>query len=88
MEIAIIGCIGGIIGCVMGVLSFFSSRKDKSNKDTKDGSYHLGQIDTRLKNIEEVLEKIQTKLDIQEEEIDVKIEKAIKTHEKMYHKGV
>ena len=87
MEIAIIGCIGGIIGCIMGVLSFFTSRKDKSNKDTKDGSYHLGQIDTRLKNIEKVLEQIQTKLDTQEEEIDSRIEKAMENHIKIYHKG-
>lgn len=87
MAIAIIGCIGGIVGCIMGVLGYFSNRKDKSNKDTKDGSYHLGQIDTRLKNIEEVLEKIQNKLDTQEQEIDGKIEKAIENHIKMYHRG-
>ena len=87
MATTIIGCIGGIIGCVMGVLGLVFSRKDKSNKDTKDGSYHLGQIDTRLKNIEEVLEKIQNKLDIQEEEIDTKIEKAMENHIKIYHKG-
>ena len=83
----VISCIVGIIGCTIGIIGFFKGREDKSNKDTKDGSYHLGQIDTRLKNIEEVLEKIQNKLDIQEEEIDTKIEKAMENHIKIYHKG-
>ena len=54
----VISCIVGIIGCTIGIIGFFKGREDKSNKDTKDGSYHLGQIDTRLKNIEEILEQL------------------------------
>ena len=76
-----------IIGVVISVSSFALNRKDKSNKDTKDESYHLGQIDNKLKNIEEVLSKIEGKLDTYDVEIDDKIKKAIEVHEKIYHKG-
>ena len=86
MEITIAVVIS-IVGCVISVSNFVLSRKDKSNKDTKDESYHLGQIDTKLKNIEEVLSKIEKKLDTYDDEIDKKIKKAIETHEKEYHRG-
>lgn len=84
--ISILGCIGGAIGCIMGVLSFFNNRKDKSNENTQEQSYHLGQIDTRLEKIEEVLGKIEKKLDNQDEEIDKRVNKAIDNHVKIYHK--
>ena len=54
---------------------------------TKDESYHLGQIDTKLKNIEIMLNKIENKLDTYDSEIDDRIEKAINNHIKEYHKG-
>lgn len=76
-----------ILGAVVSVIAFALGRKDKSNKDTKDESYHLGQIDTKLKNIENVLSKIERKLDDYEDEINSKIEKAIQKHEQTYHKG-
>lgn len=76
-----------IISCVISVSSFALNRKDKSNKDTKDESYHLGQIDTKLKNIEIMLNKIENKLDTYDSEIDDRIEKAINNHIREYHKG-
>lgn len=82
-----IGIIISIIGVVIAVSSFVLNRKDKSNNDIKDESYHLGQIDTKLKNIEIMLNKIENKLDTYDSEIDDRIEKAINNHIKQYHKG-
>ena len=76
-----------IISAVISVSSFVLNRKDKSNNDVKDESYHLGQIDTKLKNIEIMLNKIENKLDTYDSEIDDRIEKAINNHIKEYHKG-
>ena len=86
MELTIALAIS-IIGVVISVSSFVLSRKDKSNNDVKDESYHLGQIDTKLKNIEIMLNKIENKLDTYDSEIDDRIEKAINNHIKEYHKG-
>ena len=76
-----------IISVVIAVSSFVLNRKDKSNDNVKDESYHLGQIDTKLKNIEIMLNKIENKLDTYDSEIDDRIEKAINNHIKEYHKG-
>lgn len=86
MELTIALAIS-IIGVVISVSSFVLSRKDKSNDNVKDESYHLGQIDTKLKNIEIMLNKIENKLDTYDSEIDDRIEKAINNHIKEYHKG-
>jgi hypothetical protein len=75
-----------IISIIIAILSFSFGRKDKSNADVKDESYKWGTIDTRLSNIEKCLEKIETKLDNYDTEIDDKIEKAIKNHINTYHK--
>lgn len=81
------GLIISIISVVIAVSSFVLNRKDKSNDNVKDESYHLGQIDTKLKNIEIMLNKIENKLDTYDSEIDDRIEKAINNHIKEYHKG-
>lgn len=81
------GLIISIISVVIAVSSFVLNRKDKSNDNVKDESYHLGQIDTKLKNIEIMLNKIENKLYTYDSEIDDRIEKAINNHIKEYHKG-
>lgn len=86
MELTI-GLIISIISVVIAISSFVLNRKDKSNDDVKNESYHLGQIDTKLKNIEKMLNKIENKLDTYDSEIDDRIEKAINNHIKEYHKG-
>ena len=75
-----------ILGAIMSVVSLILNRKDKSNKDTKDESYHLGQIDTKLKNIEAMLNKIENKLDNYDSEIDDRIAIALEHHVNEYHK--
>lgn len=76
-----------LVGCVLSVCSFVLGRKDKSVKDNGDTSYRQGQIDEKLKNIFDKLEKIERHLDIYDKEIDEKIEVALEHHIKEWHKG-
>lgn len=86
MELTIALAIS-ILSITFSILGFAFNRKDKSNNDTKNESYHLGQIDTKLKNIEIMLNKIENKLDTYDSEINDRIEKAINNHIREYHKG-
>ena len=72
-----------IIGCVIGVLSFFFGRKEKGEAS----SYKMGQIDEKLATISNQIEKLSQKLDNYDMEIDSRIEKAIEIHIQTYHKG-
>ena len=74
----------GAVAISLAALLF--NRKDKSNEDTKDGSYKLGQIEEKLANIEKTLAKIENKLDVYDKEIDEKIDKKIHEHVEVYHK--
>lgn len=74
-----------IIGCVIGILSFFFGRKDKSTKDAGDSQYKMGQIDEKLATISKQIENLSQKLDTFDREIDLRIEKAIDVHIREYH---
>lgn len=84
MEIVSIIC--AIITVVLCVLTFFFTRSDKTNKDTKDDGYKWGQVEEKLSNIEKVLAKIETKLDVYDKELDERIDRKIHDHVEMYHK--
>lgn len=89
MELTITMAIS-IIGAVVSVISLVSSRKDKSNKDVKEEQKQFSKhdlIEYRLGKIEQNIEKILTKLDLYDKEIDEKVSLAIKNHEKMYHRS-
>lgn len=77
-----------IIGCVISVFSFALNRKDKSNKDTQNDSYKWGMIDTQIKQILNKLDKIDSKLDNYDKEIDERINIALEHHIKEYHERV
>jgi len=74
-----------ILGCVIGVLSFFYGRRDKTVKDNGEAQYKMGQIDAKLETISKQIENLSDKLDTFDREIDLRIEKAIGAHEKAYH---
>ena len=74
-----------IFSFILVILNFFFGRKDKSVKDTGDSQYKMGIIDEKLANISKQIEKLSEKLDTYDKEIDMRIEKAIDTHEKTYH---
>lgn len=71
---------------VITVLNFAFGRGDKSNKETKEREYKQGVLDEKLNNIFDKLDKIEKKLDNYDNEIDIRVEKAISTHVKEYHK--
>lgn len=75
-----------IIGCVIGILSFFYNRKDKDEKNTEESSYKMGQIETQLKYISQQITDLSNKFDRYDYEVDEKIKKAIETHEKEFHR--
>lgn len=89
MELTIAMAIS-ILGAVVSVISLVSSRKDKSNKDVKEEQKEFSKhdlIEYRLKKIEQNIEKILNKLEFYDKEIDERVNRAIKNHEKMYHRS-
>lgn len=85
MELTI-AVIISIISVVITILNFAFSRKDKAVKESKDESSNQALIEYRLTQVENKLDKILEFLDKQNDEIDIKIDKAIEEHIKLYHK--
>lgn len=78
-----------ILSIVMVVLNFVLNRRDKAVKDTKERDEETADqklIDFRLSQVEKKLDKILDKLDNYDKEIDVRIDKAMEQHLKVYHK--
>ena len=73
-----------IIACVVSVSSFVLSRKDKAVQNEKETN--LGLINYRLDELDKNVQKILDKLDSYEREVDEKIEKAIEDHIKLFHR--
>lgn len=82
MELTIII---SIISVVIAISSFALNRKDKAVKDAKETNLEL--INYRLDKLDENVQKILDKLENYESEIDDRIQKAIKQHVEIYHKG-
>ena len=79
-----------ILASVIAVSTFVLNRKDKAIKDTKEvdeESSNQKLIDYRLTQVEKKLDKILDILDSYEKEMDVRIDKALEQHIKMYHGG-
>lgn len=76
-----------IIGCVIGVSSFFFARKDKGEKDTQASSYKMGQIEAKIDFISKQIATLSDKFDKYDSEVDDKIQKAMESHIMAYHKG-
>lgn len=82
MEITIALALS-ILGSVISVSSFVLTRKDKAVKDAKELNMDL--INYRLNELDKNVQKILDKLDNYDNEIDNRIEKALKQHIAMYH---
>lgn len=79
-----------ILASVIAVSTFVLNRKDKAIKDTKEideESSNQKLIDYRLTQVEKKLDKILDILDSYDKEIDVRVDKALEQHIKMYHGG-
>jgi vacuolar-type H+-ATPase subunit H len=73
-----------ILSAVMTVANFVVNRKDKAVKDAKETNMEL--INYRLNELDKNVQKILEKLDNYDNEIDIRIEKAMKHHINEYHK--
>ena len=72
----------------IAVLSFVFSRKDKTTNEVKEETSQFAKhdlIEYRLNKIEQQLEKILSKLDNYDKEIELKIKEAIKHHINEFH---
>ena len=87
MELTI-ALVISIISVVITVSNFVLGRKDKSNKDVESESYKWGTIDQQIKQILNKLDKIDSKLDNYDKEIDERINIALEHHIKEYHERV
>ncbi len=76
-----------IIGCVIGVTSFFFARKDKGERDTEASSYKIGAIETKIDFISKQITQLSDKFDKYDTEVEDKIQKAMDSHIQAYHKG-
>jgi len=76
-----------IIGCIIGIISFFFARKDKGEKDTQTSSYKMGQIEAKIDFISKQITLLSDKFDKYDSEVEEKIQKAIDNHVIAYHKG-
>lgn len=85
METITITLAISIISVVITVINFALNRKDKAVKDTKETNLEL--INYRLNELDKNVQKILDKLDNYDNEIDVRIEKALEIHIKEYHRG-
>jgi len=70
---------------LLSLISLMINRKDKAIDDAKENN--LAVIQYQLKELKEDIGKLSDKFDTYTEELDDKIDKAIKLHEKIYHKG-
>ena len=87
MEISLSIAIS-VISVTIAVLSFVFARKDKATKDIKEETSQFAKhdlIEYRLNKIEQQLEKILSKLDNYDKEIELKIKEAMKHHINEYH---
>ena len=74
-----------VLGSVISVMTFALNRRDKAISDTKENNYEL--IKYQVAEIKEDVKTILNKLDRFDEDIDDRIEKALKLHLEIYHRG-
>ena len=86
MEVSTVISLGiSIISIIFCIASFVRSGNKDIKQDTSKESYKQGQLDAQLKQIFEKLDKIEAKLDNYDNEIDIRIDKALEQHIKIYH---
>ena len=81
MEIGTIISIGAV---VIALVTLILNRRDKAVNDSKESN--LGLINFRLDQLDKNVQRILDKLDTYDKEFDEKIDKKIHEHIEMYHK--
>ena len=77
-----------VISVTIAILSFVFARKDKATKEAKEETTQYAKhdlIEYRLNKIEQQLEKILSKLDNYDKEMEQKIKEAMKHHINEFH---
>lgn len=78
-----------ILSAVMTVANFVIGRKDKTAKDVKEHQKEFSKhdlIEYRLNELTKKVDKILEKLDTYDKEVEDRINRAIESHIKQYHK--
>lgn len=83
MELTIALAIS-VISVVITVINFALNRKDKAVQNSKENNLSL--INFRLDQLDKNVQKILNKLDTYDKEVDEKIDKVIQNHIEIYHK--
>ena len=87
MELSTVISLGiSIISIIFCIATFVRTGNKDVKEDTSKDSYKWGQLDAKLSNLEKQVDKILSKLDTFEIEVDTKIQKAIEQHIEIYHK--
>ena len=87
MDTTLITLAIAIIGSVLGVAGFVTTRKDKAVKDSKENGASQRLLEYRLDELTKKVDQILAKLDKYDEEIEEKVDKALAIHIKEYHKN-
>lgn len=89
MEVSTVISLGiSILSIIFCIVTFVRNGNKDIKKETADEQYRQGQLDMQLKNILEKLNKIESKLDNYDKELDERITAKIEQHIQIYHKGV
>ncbi len=83
--IALIGCLGGVIGVIIGVIGYFTGQKKQSNDEVAQRAHFEGEVTAKLKQVIDAIEKLDAKISKNTEELFDEIDKRIEKHEKRYH---
>ena len=81
-----IGILLSIVACVLSIINFFFGRNDKSKQEEGTSHYKMGVIETKIDTISKQIQQLVDKFDRYDVEVDEKINKAIETHIREYHK--
>ena len=83
--IALLGCIGGVIGVIVGVVGYFTGQKKQSNDEVAKRAHFEGEITAKLEQVLNAIEKLDAKLSKNTDELYAEIAKRIAEHEKRFH---
>lgn len=80
--------IASLIAVIISILSFFFSRKDKSNSEVKEEAGEQSLIKFRLDLLDKKVDKILDKLEKQENETKAIVQEEMSKHILKFHKNL
>ena len=87
MDISTVISLGiSIISIVFCIATFVRNGNKEIKRDSIEEATKWGRLEERLNNLEKQIDKVLSKLDGYDKEIDIKIEKALEQHIETWHK--